>query len=73
MRDDLRLIQTFSYRFEAEQFISFLEGSNIAGFIAADDEAGLLPALSFQTGVKVYVHEDDFERAIKLMNSLDIG
>ena len=39
-----------------------MEGSNIDGFIVADDEAGLLPALSFHVGVKVYVHEDDFER-----------
>ena len=71
MRSDMRLIQTFSYRFEAEQFVSFLAGSSIDATVVADDEAGLMPALSFQLGVKVYVHEDDFERAMKLMNSLD--
>lgn len=71
MTQKMALIQTCGSRFEAEQFVSFLKGSGIDGVIFADDEAGLLPALSFQSGVKVFVHEEDFERAIKLMNSLD--
>ena len=67
----MKLVQTFGSRVQAEQFVAFLGGSNIEGVIIADDEAGLLPALSFQNGVKVFVHDEDFERAIKLMNSLE--
>ncbi|NRA67927.1 MAG: DUF2007 domain-containing protein [Pseudobacteriovorax sp.] len=65
----MKLIQTFGHRFEAEQFASFLAGSGIKSFIKADDEAGLMPALSFQLGVKVYVNDEDFKRAMLLMNS----
>ena len=71
MKHGMNLIQTCGSRFEAEQFVSFLNGSGIEAVIVADDEAGLLPALSYQQGVKVFVYEEDFERAIKLLNSLD--
>ncbi|SMF56694.1 hypothetical protein [Pseudobacteriovorax antillogorgiicola] len=65
----MRLVHTFGSRFEAEQFVAFLNGSGVEAMIISDDEAGLLPALSYQSGVKVYVHEDDFSKTIKLMNS----
>lgn len=65
----MRLIQIFGSRFEAEQFKSFLAGSGIDALLRSDDEAGLMPPLAYQGGVKVFVRDEDFKRAFQLLNS----
>ena len=65
----MRLIQLFGSRFEAEQFKSFLKGSGIDSMLRSDDEAGLMPPLAYQGGVKVLVRDEDFARAFQLLNS----
>lgn len=61
----------FPSRLEAELAKSYLESYEINSFIQADDAGGMYPApLAPSPGVNLSVNEIDYERAVKLLDSI---
>lgn len=61
------LLKVFNSRQEAELVKSLLESENIWAFVAADDQAGLVPATALTLGVKLMVQPEDLEKAQTLI------
>jgi hypothetical protein len=65
--DDLMVVGTYGYRFEAEVGRSMLEASGIHALIVGDDAGGVQPALSASNGVRLLVRRHDERRAKSLL------
>ena len=65
------LFKIFSSRAEAELAKSVLESEGLWAFVAADDQGGLSPGLSFSNGVKLMVQPEELEKAQKLFQTLE--
>ena len=63
---DLIDIKTFSSRHEAELAKGFLEANGVNAVVSGDDYGGIHPGLSFSTGVRLSVKEEDVEEAKNL-------
>lgn len=65
-------IQIFLDMPSADLARSYLEANGVAAFITADNEGGLNPGLSFGTGVRLMVLENELELAQNLMEQYQI-
>ncbi|MCP4600907.1 MAG: DUF2007 domain-containing protein [Proteobacteria bacterium] len=61
------LIQTYSYRYEAELAQALLDTEGIESTIRADDAGGLGIGLAFSGGVRIFVDEKDAEWAREIL------
>jgi hypothetical protein len=66
---DLVVVETYSYRHEAELAHTALEAAGIESMISADDAGGMQIGLEFIRGVKVLVRSEDEERAREVLES----
>ena len=64
-------VRTYLNRPEAEILKSSLEANGIATMLSADDAGGMRPELTMSRGVKVWVHEEDKERAEELLQEME--
>ena len=62
-------VESFSDRSFAEAAVSLLALEGIAAQLDADDAGHELPNLDFARGVRVYVAEEDAERAVEILNA----
>ncbi len=62
-------IKTYSYRHEAELAQIHLEAAGLESVIRADDCGGLGVGLSFSGGVRIFVNEDDAEKAQEILSA----
>lgn len=56
-------VGTFSDRMSAENAKNVLETSGIEAMLSSDDAGGLRPELTLARGVKLWVNEEDEEKA----------
>jgi len=70
MNETLKLLKTYGNRIEAELAKSFLESNGIKSMLTADDAGEMYPAASVYWGVKLFVNENNFEIANKLIDSI---
>jgi hypothetical protein len=56
-------VATFSDRMSAENAKNVLEASGIEAMLSSDDAGGLRPELTLARGVKLWVNEEDEEKA----------
>ncbi len=64
------VVKTFPNRMEADLAKSVLEGNGIRASVSADDAGGMLPHIGFTTGgVKLFVIDDNAERALELLQT----
>lgn len=61
------LAGTYESRLTADLIKAYLEEAGIATIIQADDGGGTMPYLSFSSGVKIFVPENNLEDAKKIM------
>jgi hypothetical protein len=65
--DALVVVQTFSYRFEADLAKSALDAAEIDAMVRSDDAGGLRPAMSMTNGVELLVRREDLARASEIL------
>jgi hypothetical protein len=67
-------VKVYNYRHEAQLAVEILKSHDIEAIIQADDAGGMRPDLIMHTGgVKLYVDENDSERAREILESFDEG
>ena len=66
-------IKTFSSRHEAELAKGFLEAHEIDAVVSGDDYGGIQPGLSFSTGVRLSVKDEDVEEAKRIFREAGIS
>lgn len=71
MSDSLRLLKTFNSRIEADLLKSFLEANGIKSMIISDDAGEMYPSASLYWGVGLFVRDQDYETAYRLIDSAD--
>jgi hypothetical protein len=69
---DLKILQIFSSRIEAEIARGFLQSNGINAIIISDDAGSMYPAQDIVSGVRLLVGEDDFQGALELLDSLEV-
>ena len=69
---DLIDIKTFSSRHDAELAKGFLASNGVDAVVSGDDYGGIHPGLSFSTGVRLLVKEEDVEDAQRLFHEAAI-
>ena len=70
---DLINIKTYSSRHDAEIAKGFLEANGVNAFVSGDDYGGIHPGLSFSTGVRLLVKEEDIEKAKRIFREAGIS
>ena len=65
-------IKTFSSRQDAELAKGFLASNGIDAVVSGDDYGGIHPGLSFSTGVRLLVKEEDVEEAQRLFHEAGV-
>ncbi len=73
MSDSLKLLKTFNSRIEADLMKSFLEANGIKSIIISDDAGEMYPSASLYWGVRLFVRNQDYETAYRLVNSKSSG
>ncbi|MCU0373417.1 MAG: DUF2007 domain-containing protein [Ignavibacteria bacterium] len=66
-RNDLTEIMTFSNEFESELIKAKLREAGIESVSFHESAGEVIPSLNNAFGIKLYVHQNDAERAIKLL------
>jgi iron-sulfur cluster repair protein YtfE (RIC family) len=67
-------IKTFLNEIDAQIAKGILEDEGIDSFIIKDDEGSMNPSLQFTQGVRLYVMENDAEKANKILEQIkDMG
>ncbi|MCI0474285.1 MAG: DUF2007 domain-containing protein [Ignavibacteria bacterium] len=66
-RNDLTEIMTFSNEFESELIKAKLKEAGIESVSFHESAGEVIPSLNNAFGIKLYVHQKDAERAIKLL------
>jgi hypothetical protein len=69
---DLIDIITYSSRHDAELAKSFLASNGVNAVVSGDDYGGIQPALSFSTGIRLLVKEEDVEKAKRIFHKAGI-
>ena len=64
---DLVCIKTYNNRLEAELEKGRLDSQGIQAMISADDAGGMRPDLSWSTGVRLLVKQEDAHRALEIL------
>ncbi|MCU1266673.1 MAG: hypothetical protein JWM21_2991 [Acidobacteria bacterium] len=72
MPDDIVAIRAFSDEIEADMALQLLEGGGVRGFVFKDDAGGMEPHLQRTSGVRLIVNRAEAERALEILQSLDI-
>lgn len=72
MSDELVTVKTFSNEIEASMAAQVLEQSGVKCFVSADDAGGMEPQLQMTMGVRLVVNRADAERALEILNTLEI-
>lgn len=67
MSEEMVLIGVFSGAAEAAIVRGRLMEAGIETMVAIDDAGGMIPSLQIATGVRLYVHPEDAERAQALL------
>jgi hypothetical protein len=70
---DLINIKTYSSRHDAELAKSFLASNGVNAVVSGDDYGGIHPGLSFSTGVRLLVKEEDVEKAKRIFHKAGIS
>ena len=70
---DLIAITTYSSRHEAELAKGFLAAQGINAVVSGDDYGGIHPGLSFSSGVRLQVKEEDVEIAKRIFHEAGIS
>lgn len=70
---DLINIKTYSSRHEAELAKGFLAANGVNAVVSGDDYGGIHPGLSFSTGVRLSVKEEDVEKAKRIFRDAGIS
>jgi len=67
---NLVVVKIFTTRLEAQIAAGMLEANGIKAFVTADDEGGAYPypMSPTTTGVKLFVAEKDYKKAVSLFN-----
>lgn len=63
---ELVTLKTYSSRHEAELAKGFLASQGVNAVVSGDDYGGIHPGLSFSTGVRLSVSEEDVETARRI-------
>ena len=63
-------LKTFLNEIDAQIAKSVLDDEGIESFIIKDDEGSMNPSLQFTLGVRLYVLENDAEKAAKILEQL---
>jgi hypothetical protein len=66
-----KTLKILNNRIEADIVAGLLNENEIMTNIIADDLAGTHPELDFSQGVKLQVPDDDYEKALKLIQEKD--
>jgi hypothetical protein len=69
---DLIVVETFTYRHQAELAQTALEAAGISSMISADDAGGEVVGLEFTRGVRLLVRPEDEEQARNILESTAI-
>lgn len=69
---DLVVVETFTYRHEAELAQTALEAAGIRSMISADDAGGEVVGLEFTRGVRLLVRSEDEESSREILESTAI-
>ena len=66
---NLVCVKTFADRLQADMAKSLLEANGITASVSADDMGGMRPDLAFTSGgVKLFVLDDNADKALALLN-----
>ncbi len=71
MIDNMALLESFTYRHEAEIIVGILDEDNIQSIVESDDCGGLDPALQYTSGVRLYVEKNSLEKAQVLLKNME--
>lgn len=69
--DGHRAVKVFYFRQEAEFAAQRLRDAGIPCEVFGDDGGGSLPLLQTTQGIAVYVHADQFDAALALLEGVD--
>ena len=64
---DLKLINTYSSRMEAEVSKSYLDSNGIKSYIVSDDIGEMYPSQQITSGVRLFVDKEYYETAKRLI------
>lgn len=64
-------IESYADRPEAEMAKGVLSANGIEAVISGDEFGGYSPAQAFTTGVQLFVNDEDFEEAKKILSELE--
>lgn len=64
-------VKIFDSRIEAEIVKSLLASNGIMSWIKTDDSGGMRPAMAFSQGVELQVSEQDQEKVMQILDSMN--
>ena len=70
---DLINIKTYSTRHDAELAKGFLEANGVNAVVSGDDYGGIHPGLSFSTGIRLLVKDEDVEKTKRIFREAGIS
>jgi hypothetical protein len=69
---NLKTLKIFNSRIDAEVIKSMLESYDIKAWIFSDDAGGMYPATMSTAGVRLMIHESDFETALNILENQEL-
>ena len=67
----MRVLKEYQSRMDAEIAKGFLENSGIKAFVSGDDDGGVNPAMSATFGVRLLVSDEEYEKALSILKTVD--
>jgi len=70
--DYLTVLKICNNEVDAQIVVEHLKGNGIEAFVSKDDMGGMQPFIQLSTGVRILIKQRDAEKALKILEAMNI-